>query len=142
MPTSHLAAVIAHCRIPTSAKQHLLQEVHRTPRTMLTCEHFVAIFATLDRIASAQSVPEVRHFRSRVAVVLQRAIMHRYFSIVGCCVVGLNVLIITIELAREYERVRSNSNTYLGLKLLHHFTNSKLYSEPTCTCTCINRNFP
>ena len=84
---------------------------------MLASDHFVAIFASLDGVGSARNQPEVRHFRSRVAVALQRVILHRYFAVLDCLVVAVNVLIITVELAKEYERVRSSSNTYLGTVL-------------------------
>ena len=117
VPKAHLAATITHCHIPSSIKQHLLREVNNSPRSMLASDHFVAIFASLDGVGSARNQPEVRHFRSRVAVVLQRLILHRYFAVLGCLVVAVNVLIITVELAKEYERVRSSSNTYLGTVL-------------------------
>ena len=114
VPTSHVAAVLQRAILPARVRRLLLLELQRTPRTMLVRDHFVALFTVLDRDHSRQMRPDMRQMTSRCSKLLQRVVTHRYFTIAGCLVAAVNVFIITIELAREYEKVRSSSNTYLG----------------------------
>ena len=114
VPSSHVAATLQQCTVSLRTRRLLLLELKRTPRTMLNCDHFVAVFNVLERDQTRQMRPDIRQMRSRVAIVLQRAFTHRYFTMAGFVIAAVNVLIITIELAREYEKVRNSSNTYLG----------------------------
>lgn len=93
----------------------LLTAIDKCPRSMLSAEHFFAVFAALDKEKQQNPRPEIRTFNRRALKCLQKIFAHRLFTLFGCLIALLNVVTITIELATEYEKVRNSSNSYLGI---------------------------
>ncbi|ELU13267.1 hypothetical protein CAPTEDRAFT_146222, partial [Capitella teleta] len=92
-----------------------IQRLDDHPSRSLTYSEYQRILRLLDMNIAKMPKPPLLAVDNPILSHLQRICSHRKFVFFGCFVAGINVIIITLELAIEYDHVESTRDNYLGV---------------------------
>lgn len=101
--------------ITSHVKQKLLAKLRQCNRSTLSLTQYTRVLSVLEQVTRDDLQPPRTVFTSRWGRLLQRVVLHRAFILVGFLIALGNVVVITVELVTEYDKVRSAPNNHLGV---------------------------
>lgn len=113
-----LKIVIARAKISQELKVLLVETIARgfQQDEMLTWNKFLSVLRMMEMDLNEKEKPSIRWFHQYSRLVyLQKIICHRYFSYFGNFMAFVNVVLISFELATEYDKSLNSSQSTLRI---------------------------
>ncbi|PVD28777.1 hypothetical protein C0Q70_11372 [Pomacea canaliculata] len=106
-------AVVEKIFVPVYIRHALLEELDKYPESSFCAKDFQQLFTLLDMEKKPAREVEVRWFVNPLLWRLQRIFVHRMFAYFGIFVAFLNVIVISVELATQYDQSFYDSHSDL-----------------------------
>ncbi|XP_072046369.1 two pore channel protein 2-like [Amphiura filiformis] len=109
-----IKAAVSQAKMKRHAKAAIIARLDSEMGSTKTAGEFQAIFDALDREVDKRK-PPIRTEHNKYLHFLQELIVHRYFNYFGTFVAVLNVLVITVEIAVQYDKSFYKRDSSLAL---------------------------
>ncbi|CAL1534837.1 unnamed protein product [Lymnaea stagnalis] len=109
---SVIKSLIERSLLPQHVRSSLLEKIKDGENQIFSASQFNYIFLSLDNDVVHKQLPAVRWFTHRKWRMIQRILVHKYFTYFGMLMAFTNLIIITIQLGAKYDSsFRENHST-------------------------------
>lgn len=118
VPVRDLKAVISGAKISSEMKFILIDTIVKgfNEDHILTWNNFMSVLRMMEMDKLHKEKPRIRWFQNhRHLVALQKIVCHRYFSYFGNFMALINVVLITVELATQFDKSLNSSQSTLRI---------------------------
>ncbi|XP_052241864.1 two pore channel protein 2-like isoform X2 [Dreissena polymorpha] len=113
-----LKLVITNAKLGQDMKVLLMETIAAgfNPEQLLTWNNFLSVLRMMEMDKNKKEKPEINWIQGRPWLLrIQKIVCHRYFSYFGNFIALVNVILISFELATEYDRALTSSKSALRI---------------------------